>query len=171
MYIILKIVLIVSFAAAIFALITLFFCNSRISCKAENSCDKVSFRETMDLTGLPIVTFRQGENKLNFILDTGAVSSLIDSRILGKLQYTEIKGNSTGYGIDGKVHDMSRVGIVLTYKDKNYPDVFRALDMSASFDAFKRDYGVTVHGLLSSSFFERYKYVLNYNELVAYSII
>lgn len=171
MCITLKIIFVVSFVVIVSILIASFFCDFRISCETKNSHDKVSFRETMNLTGLPIVTFRQGENKLNFILDTGAVSSLIDSRILGKLQYTEIKGNSTGYGIDGKVHDMNRVGIVLTYKDKNYPDVFRALDMSASFDAFKRDYGVTVHGLLSSSFFERYKYVLNYNELVAYSII
>lgn len=140
-------------------------------CRSKNSYDRMSFRETMDLTGLPIVTFRQGENKFNFVLDTGAYSSIIDSRVLDKLQYTELEGKSVGYGIDGKEHHMDRVGIVLTYKDKDYSDAFRVLDMTASFDALKRDYGVTVHGLLSSSFFERYKYVLNYNELVAYSMV
>lgn len=137
----------------------------------KSSYDKMSFRETMDLTGLPIVTFRQGENKFNFVLDTGAYSSIIDSRVLDKLQYTELEGKSVGYGIDGKEHHMDIVGIILTYKDKNYADAFRVLDMTTSFNALKRDYGVTVHGLLSSSFFERYKYVLNYNELVAYSMI
>ena len=135
--------------------------------KSKSIYDKISFRETMNLAGLPIVTFRQ----LNFVLDTGAFSSIIDSRILDKLQYTELEGKSVGYGIDGKEHSMSRVGIVLTYKDKDYSDAFRVLDMSKSFDSLKRDYGVTVHGLLSSSFFERYKYVLNYNELVAYSMV
>ena len=125
----------------------------------------------MDLTGLPIITFKQGENKFNFVLDTGAVSSIIDSRVLGKLKYTEIEGKSIGYGVDGVEQRMDRVGIVLTYKDKNYSDVFRVLDMSASFDALKRDCGVIAHGLLSSAFFERYKYVLNYNEMVAYSMI
>lgn len=139
--------------------------------RTKDSYDKISFRETMNLAGLPIVTFKQGENKFNFILDTGAFSSIIDSRVLEKLQYTELEGKSIGYGIDGKEHSMSRVGIVLTYKDKDYSDAFRVLDMSASFDALKRDYGVTVHGLLSSSFFERYKYVLNYNELIAYSMV
>lgn len=137
----------------------------------KSSYDRMSFRETMDLTGLPIVTFRQGENKFNFVLDTGAYSSIIDLRVLDKLQYTKLEGKSVGYGIDGKEHHMDRVGIVLTYKDKDYSDAFRVLDMTASFDALKRDYGVTVHGLLSSSFFERYKYVLNYNELVAYSMV
>lgn len=139
--------------------------------RSKNSYDRMSFRETMDLTGLPIVTFRQGENKFNFVLDTGAYSSIIDSRVLDKLQYTELECKSIGYGIDGKEHHMDIVGIVFTYKDKDYSDAFRVLDMTASFDALKRDYGVTVHGLLSSSFFERYKYVLNYNELVAYSMV
>ena len=129
---------------------------------------KISFREVMDLTGLPVITFRQGENKLNFVLDTGAVSSVIDSNILNTLEYTPIEGTSTGYGIDGKEHVMERVGIVLTYKDNQYSDVFRVFDMTASFGAFKRDFGVTVHGLLSSSFFERYKYVLDFKELIAY---
>lgn len=136
----------------------------------KSSYDRMSFRETMDLTGLPIVTFKQGENKFNFVLDTGACSSIIDSRVLDKLQYTELEGKSIGYGVDGVKHHMDRVGIVLTYKDKDYSDAFRVLDMAASFDALKRDYGVTVHGLLSSAFFERYKYVLDYNELVAYAI-
>lgn len=133
--------------------------------------DRMSFRETMDLTGLPIVTFRQGENKFNFVLDTGAYSSIIDKRVLESMQYTPLQGTSVGYGIDGKQHKMEQAGITLTYKDKDYSDAFRVLDMTASFDALKRDYGVTVHGLLSSSFFERYKYVLNYNELVAYSMV
>lgn len=163
-----KIILIILLIGMIVVSIS-FLCN--IFRKVKNTYDKISFRETMNLAGLPIVTFRQGENKFNFILDTGAFSSIIDSRVLDKLQYTELEGKSVGYGIDGKEHIMHKVGIILTYKDKNYSDAFRVLDMSASFNSLKRDYGVTVHGLLSSSFFERYKYVLNYNELIAYSMI
>lgn len=133
--------------------------------------DFMSFRESLDLTGLPIVTFKQGNNKFNFILDTGAHNSVIDQNILDTIQYTPLKGTTTGYGIDGKEHIMNLVGITLNYKDKDYPDVFRVLDMSLSFGAFKKDHGVTVHGLLSSSFFEKYKYILDYKELVAYSVV
>lgn len=168
MEITLKIIVIILIISIIITPIVFYY---NIIYKSKDIYDKISFRETMNLAGLPIVTFRQGENKLNFVLDTGAFSSIIDSRILDKLQYTELEGKSVGYGIDGKEHSMDRVGIVLTYKDKNYSDAFRVLDMSKSFDSLKRDYGVTVHGLLSSSFFERYKYVLNYNELIAYSMV
>lgn len=168
MEITLKIIVIILIISIIITPIVFYY---NIIYKSKDIYDKISFRETMNLAGLPIVTFRQGENKLNFVLDTGAFSSIIDSRILDKLQYTELEGKSVGYGIDGKEHSMDRVGIVLTYKNKNYSDAFRVLDMSKSFDSLKRDYGVTVHGLLSSSFFERYKYVLNYNELIAYSMV
>ena len=90
--------------------------------------------------------------------------------MLDKLQYTEIEGKSIGYGVDGVEHHMDRVGIVLTYKDKDYSDVFRVLNMSASFDALKRDSGVTVHGLLSSSFFERYTYPFALLAIIFYTI-
>lgn len=151
---------------SICAILAHFVCDKR-----KPNLNKMSFRETMDLTGLPIITFKQGENKLNFVLDTGAFSSLLDVRILDTIKYTPLEGTSIGYGIDGKEHTMERVGVVLSYKDREYSDAFRVLDMSKSFDSLKKDYGVTVHGLLSSSFFERYKYILDYNELVAYSVV
>ena len=137
--------------------------------KGKRVC-KMSFREAIDLTGLPVITFRQGNNKFNFILDTGAYASVIDSRVLDKLQYTSLEGEAVGYGIDGKERHMNIIKIALTYKDKSYSDTFRVLDMSAPFDTFKNDCGVEVHGLLSSSFFEKYKYILDYSEMVAYSL-
>ena len=131
--------------------------------------DSMSFRETMDLTGLPIVTFRQGENKINFILDTGAATSLVDQKVLDFIKYTEIEGNKRTFGVDGNVHVMQQVGIVLSYKGKDYSEVFTVHDMSVSFGKMKSEYGVTIHGLLSSAFFERYKYILDFKELIAYS--
>ena len=34
----------------------------------------------------------------------------------------------------------------------------------------KKEYGVTIHGLLGTGFFQKYKYVLDFNEMVAYSL-
>lgn len=128
----------------------------------------MSFRESLDLTGLPIVTFKNGEEKLNFILDTGASKSLIDSNALEFIQYTELEDVSISYGVDGIPHSTPYVGITLSYKDKNYPEVFKVMDMSTSFGKLKQDYGVNVHGLLSSSFFERYSYILDFENMIVY---
>lgn len=128
----------------------------------------MSFRETLDLTGLPIVTFKQGNERLNFILDTGASKSLIDSNALKNIEYTELSDTAISYGIDGVSHVTPYIGISLTYNNKEYKEAFKVMDMSASFGNLKRDYGVNVHGLLSSSFFEQYSYVLDFAEMIAY---
>ena len=43
---------------------------------------KMSFKESMNLTELPIVTFYNGTNKLNFLLDTGSNLCVINSNSL-----------------------------------------------------------------------------------------
>ena len=40
--------------------------------------DAMSFQNSMDLAELPVVTFRQGDKKINFLLDTGSNNCIID---------------------------------------------------------------------------------------------
>ena len=54
---------------------------------------EMSFGEALDLTGLPIVTFTQGEHKLNFLLDSGANKSVINSDHLKALPRHTPTGN------------------------------------------------------------------------------
>jgi hypothetical protein len=42
-------------------------------------------------------------------------------------------------------------------------------DISQTLIALKEEYGVTVHGLLGTGFFTKYKYILDFNEMIAYS--
>ena len=46
--------------------------------------DVMSFKQSMELCDLPIVTFYIGEKKLNFVLDTGCVQSMLDANIRDK---------------------------------------------------------------------------------------
>ena len=46
--------------------------------KIDPAIGKISFRESMDLVQLPIVTFMNNGKKLNFLLDTGASYSSIN---------------------------------------------------------------------------------------------
>ena len=47
----------------------------------------ISFKQGLDLTDVPVITVYQGDVKLNFMLDTGANRSLLDSRVLDKVEY------------------------------------------------------------------------------------
>lgn len=143
---------------------------------AENYCkqkkgENMSFRETMDLCELPIVTFMNNGKKLNFLLDTGASKSVIHSEALDGLTYKSLNKSGDIYGIDGKRQDASFISMSIRYKGKDYSEEFQSIDMSIPFSNLKSDFGVNLHGILSSTFFQKYKYVLNFDELVAYSMV
>lgn len=129
----------------------------------------ISFRESFDLTGLPVITFTQGKNKLNFLFDTGATNSVIDSRLLEKLKYDKVEGATCDvYGMEGNVQSVNIVEIQLE-KNMVYSDLFQVVDMSSAFDSVKAETGVLISGILGGTFFQKYKYVLDYSEMKVYS--
>lgn len=131
--------------------------------------DKMSFRETMDLCELPIVTFNNNGTKLNFLLDTGSSKSVIDTNALSGHEYTVVNKSGDIYGADGVRRPVSFINMDIEYKNKYYNEEFQVLDLSVPFGNLKSDYGVNLHGILSSAFFQKYRYILNFDELIAYS--
>lgn len=131
----------------------------------------MSFKETLDICDLPIVTFTHNNQKINFLLDTGANSSIIDASFLKRpgLKYIESDFKEGVCGIEGNVVDAYYINMYITYKNNNYEEWFQVLDMSKTFTSLKQDYGVNVHGILSSAFFTKYKYILDFKDFIAYS--
>ena len=132
----------------------------------------MSFRESLDLTGLPIITFKWRDKRLHFLLDTGANFSVINEKVAAKIaENTQInmRGSSKLVGLGGEVKECPHLPIELSYKDKLYQEKFQVTDMSKPFKEIKNMHGVTLHGILGNSFLERYKYVLDFKEMIAYS--
>ena len=129
----------------------------------------MSFRESLDLAELPIVTFYQGDKKLNFLLDTGANISTIEQKVVNTIKATFNEKISSTVGIGGRTNPLMNVDIAFTYKGKDFTDTFQVADMSPVFGAIKESTGVTVHGLIGNSFMQKYKYILDFDEMVAYS--
>ena len=131
----------------------------------------MSFRETMDLVDLPIITFYNKNTKLNFLLDTGSSMNVINSNILKTLTFTKLEGSGTIYGMEGNEVVIEYISMDITYGDDSYTSTFQSVDMQKSFDKIKEEYGIQVHGILGSSFFKEYEYVLDFESLIAYSKI
>lgn len=130
---------------------------------------KISFKSAMDLCSLPVVTFYQGEQKLNFLLDTGSNDSIIDSTILKKVKHAKSDHTSLLFGLEGQAKEVSICKITLEYNTKEYVYDYLIKDMSAPFGTIKKQTGVVIHGIIGSSFFNKFKYVLDFAELIAYS--
>lgn len=130
---------------------------------------EMSFKESMNLTELPIVTFYNGSTKLNFLLDTGANLCVINSRIIDSLNYKKLDEKGSVFGMEGNSVDIDYISMGFTYNNKSYSSSFQVVDMQEAFDRIKQESGVTVHGILGSKFFEEYKYVLDFKELIVYT--
>ena len=134
-----------------------------------NRKESMSFREAIDLVGLPIVTFYQGDRKYNFLLDTGANLSVINQATLENIEHTLLEKTGNLYGVDGINREVSFATVDLVYKSNSYTEEFQVLDMQNTIDQVKAESGVNMVGIISNEFFRKYKYVLDFDELVAYS--
>lgn len=130
--------------------------------------NKLSFRETLDLTGLPIITLYQGNKKFNFLLDTGATASNIHSEVLTNLKNKELDTEGYTTGIGGQTDIMNYVEVELEYDGHTYVAEFLPVDLSVPFGEIKTSTGAVLHGILGSEFFTKYKYILDFNKLTAY---
>ena len=71
--------------------------------------------------------------------------------------------------MEGNSIDIDYISIDFTYNNKSYSSSFQVVDMQDAFDRVKQESGVTIHGILGNLFFEKYKYVLDFKELAAYT--
>jgi hypothetical protein len=140
--------------------------------KDNNEIDKdkvISFEPGFALTELPVISLYQGDQSFNFLLDTGSNDSIIDSNVLDRIEHVMTEKQNKLYGMEGNVKNVKVCNITLSYKDNDYPYDYNVQDMSVAFGNIKAETGVTLHGIIGSKFFNTYKYVLDFESLIAYS--
>ena len=137
--------------------------------KIKRNNRKMSFRESMDLAEMPVVTFYQGDKKFNFLLDTGSNYSHISKEAAKEIQGETMEAQAKVSGIgEGTTSGVCRT--TLSYKGDNYDIDLSITDhLTDAFAAIKAETGVQVHGLIGNQFFQKHKYVLDFEELVAYT--
>lgn len=129
----------------------------------------MSFLESINLTGIPIISFVNNDQIINLVLDTGSNTNIIDKETLKSLDYKVSDTKNSVIGIAGTTEESNYVLVPLSYKKREYDMICLASDMSESMAAIKETYGVTIHGLLGTGFFTKYKYTLDFDEMIAYS--
>ena len=138
-------------------------------CK-QSSRVNMSFKEAMDLVELPVVTFLNGDKKLNFLLDTGSNLSQINNSILPLLDHKKIKAEDIDVvGMEGNKVKTELCEMTITYKGQEFVSSFCINDLDDAFAIVKEESGVQIHGILGSLFFQKYKYVFDFESLIAYS--
>ena len=152
---------------AILVLAVAFIANTIDDIRKRNN-SKISFKEAMDLVELPVVTFYNGDTKLNFLLDTGSNVSYINNSIIPLLIHEKTDKKMDTIGIEGNKVSNQFCKMSVTYKNQVFEEEFSIANLDEAFDVVKQESGVQIHGILGSKFFEKYKYILDFKELTAY---
>ena len=130
----------------------------------------ISFKEALDLTELPVVTFIGKGRKLNFLIDTGANNSILNESVANnmKLKCEEFEGVETNTA-GGNINLNRVTNLVIKFDDKReYDECFLISNMDDAFDSIKAETGVMIHGILGSNFFTRNKYIIDFDSLALY---
>lgn len=161
---ILKIILVLVIVAFIAVVI-----NGVEDYNSHNRTNKLSFKESIDSLTIPIVTLFNNDKAFNFVVDTGANYSVINAEYL-KLFDAKILKGITGkvYGINGDPQDVYYARIQLSQYNDNFVEEFQVFDIQSMCDNLKEENGVEIAGILGSSFFQRYKFIIDFNELNMY---
>lgn len=128
----------------------------------------LSFRSAMELTSLPVVTFYSGKKKLNMLLDTGSSENIISKEHLESVYFTQTGEKRPVFGKDGIITYDEVVNTTISYSGLKFDVTVLSTDMKDAFDIIKQESGVTIHGILGSNFFARYRYVLDFDKLMFY---
>lgn len=134
--------------------------------KKKNS--EISFREAMDLAELPVITFYNGDRKINFLLDTGSNISYLNKSIVSSLVVESTGEESNIIGIEGNKVNCKICKMIIRRKNQEFEEEFSIADLDKAFRIVKEESGVQMHGILGSRFFEKYKYVLDFKDYIAY---
>lgn len=138
--------------------------------KPDNKC-YVSFKESQELLGMPVLSFGCGNQRLNFILDTGSNENVVDKTAIESFTGLDIithNRKSTSMGVDGNKIVVESCILKLCYAKKNVEVVASIRDLNQAFEIVRKEHGVIVHGLLGGKFFEENKYIIDFEHLNAY---
>lgn len=131
---------------------------------------RISFKEAMDLTELPVVTFIGKGRKLNFLIDTGANNSILNESIVNKMklkceEFEGVETNTAG----GNINLNKVTNLTIKFDDKReYNECFLVSNMDEAFNSVKAETGVLIHGILGSNFFAKNKYIIDFDSLALY---
>ena len=133
---------------------------------------KISFKETMDLLNIPIITFTCNKKKLHFLFDSGSSYSHISPEAIS---YVGKKSENVGkniqtIGAGGTLNNNKHCLLKLNYNGEVYDSDFIVTEQLAQqLESIKKDFNIEIHGLLGGDFLSKYDYVMDFKEFVVYS--
>lgn len=125
---------------------------------------EISFKETLMLTDLPLITFTlKGGEKLTFLIDSGSTECLINEYDAQKMKLEMIECDAVAVGTTGKKQCTSHTtSLELLYENATFVQPFVVHNLAALIAALKENTGARIHGLLGTDFLKATSSIIDY---------
>jgi len=147
---------------------SIFYFDVWPKCK-EDYLYKIDFFKNYKKCGLPVITLTCNRKRYNFLIDTGSSCNLLNIE-----DFKDVKNKTkskfgllvAGGEVDtGGSFDTS---LLLRHKLSKFTVDFSAVDLSAAFNQIKNKDGVKLHGILGNKFFAKYRWSVDFNQMVVW---
>ena len=128
----------------------------------------INIKKALETTGFPLILVENNDYIAYFLIDTGAGSNLINSRVINDFKYTPIEGEASIVDVNGNNQEGKFVKFDFKYKDKHVmSDIFQVHE-AVGLDRIFCNTDITVIGILGNPFLQKYGCVLDYSDLIIY---
>lgn len=122
--------------------------------------DTISFEESFNKVGLPVIQLFNDSYPLNFLVDTGSDDNFIDTNVLKYIHYTESDEKPRGVICASGQTESKSIFVCINDLEDCATEKFYTLDMSSM---NKEHAGMHINGILGSRFCNDAGLVIDYS--------
>ena len=119
-------------------------------------------------TGLPLIITSGKLKNLCFLIDTGATSNVLFSYVYEhfKEEFKTLNEKQNIMGIEGHYKQTPIIEATFNFEGNDYTSTFSVLEASEAVTQVQEETGVQIHGILSTDFLIKNKWIINFDKLV-----
>ena len=118
-------------------------------------------------TGLPLIVTSGKLKNLCFLIDTGATLNILFAYVYEhfKNEFKVLKSKQNIMGIDGEYKKTPVIEATFNFEGTDYTSSFSVFDGSDAIRQMQEETGVQIHGILSTDFLVKNKWILDFDKL------
>lgn len=125
---------------------------------------KFSLTLCLQKTGLPLIVTSGKLKNLCFLIDTGATNNILFTYVYEhfKDKFRVLEKKQKIMGIEGKYKETPIIEATFNFEGKDYTSTFSVFNASEAVAQVQEETGVQIHGILSTDFLVKNKWILDF---------
>lgn len=119
-------------------------------------------------TGLPLIVTSGKLKNLCFLIDTGATHNVLFAYVYEhfKNEFKVSEGKQNIMGIDGEYKETHVIEATFNFEGTDYTSSFSVFDGSDAIRQVQEETEVQIHGILSTDFLIKNKWIIDFDKLI-----